>query len=74
MFTQLGPNYENVQKWSESFLEIENGSLDAEGNISEIQSTSLFPPALPPQNFQKTLESEAPCKTKGDSHEQVSLL
>ena len=49
MFTQLGPNYENVQKWSysESFLEIENDSLDAEGNISEIQTTALFPPTLP---------------------------
>ena len=35
MVTELGPNYENVQKWSnsESFLEIENDSLDAEGNI-----------------------------------------
>ena len=49
MVTELGPNYENVQKWSnsESFLEIENDSLDAEGNISEIQTTSLFPPAVP---------------------------
>ena len=73
MFTQLGPNYENVQKWSESFLEIENGSLDAEGNISEIQTTALFPPTLPQRISVRLWNLKHHIKLKG-SHEKVRLV